>query len=376
MNAANATGPKKEIPPRPRPTLSISLPTPPLPTPKRDRSHLVHLFRRHRTWWVQYLLDGQRVRESLRTENRKIAEDLRAEREFKLRNRLLNRPRSIPLDAFMAEYLAFQKMRKSHKGFETDRCYLTRFFEALPVKNLTDLMSASVTQHLTHRREQDSISPKTCNRIRECLHTMFSYALRQGYVAENPISRVPRFREDAREIVFLKKPDIERLLEVFSGDILYAVVATLVYGGLRRSEACWLRWQDVDLGDKPHIRIVPKTVDGIAWQPKTRRPRIVPLSTKLVEILKALPRSGEWVFMSPEGCRWNEDNLTHRFEKKARKASLRWTLLHLRHTFGSALAQRGVSIYKVSKFMGNSVQVCQAHYAALAPEELGADIEF
>ena len=37
---------------------------------------------------------------------------------------------------------------------------------------------------------------------------------------------------------------------------------------------------------------------------------------------------------------------------------------------------KGESLYKISKIMGNSPQVCQKHYAALMPESLYESVEF
>jgi hypothetical protein len=55
---------------------------------------------------------------------------------------------------------------------------------------------------------------------------------------------------------------------------------------------------------------------------------------------------------------------------------LRWTFLDYRHTYGSQLAMKGVSIFKIAKLMGNSARVAEKHYAALQTQDLHKDIEF
>ncbi|MCZ6690345.1 MAG: tyrosine-type recombinase/integrase [Planctomycetota bacterium] len=48
----------------------------------------------------------------------------------------------------------------------------------------------------------------------------------------------------------------------------------------------------------------------------------------------------------------------------------------LRHTFASWLTMKGVSLHKISKFLGHSsVTTTEKHYAGLVPESLHADIE-
>jgi len=83
-----------------------------------------------------------------------------------------------------------------------------------------------------------------------------------------------------------------------------------------------------------------------------------------------------WYFPSPEGTRWDPDNFSSDLRVAQRAAGLRWTCLHFRHTFGSQLAQKGVSLYKISTLMGNSPEICRRHYAALLPESLSPDVEF
>jgi len=50
--------------------------------------------------------------------------------------------------------------------------------------------------------------------------------------------------------------------------------------------------------------------------------------------------------------------------------------LDFRHTFGSHLAQKGESLYKIAELMGNSPEICRKHYAALVPEKMHNVVEF
>jgi integrase len=58
------------------------------------------------------------------------------------------------------------------------------------------------------------------------------------------------------------------------------------------------------------------------------------------------------------------------------KKGLKWTCLDFRHTFGSMLAMKGESLYKISTLMGNSPEICRRHYAALVPEAMTDSVEF
>lgn len=78
-------------------------------------------------------------------------------------------------------------------------------------------------------------------------------------------------------------------------------------------------------------------------------------------------RAGTWFALSRFGGCWGRPLKRH---------NLQWNLLELRHTFGSQLARKGVSLLKIAKLMGNSPAIASWHYINLVPEEIAGDVEF
>lgn len=161
------------------------------------------------------------------------------------------------------------------------------------------------------------------------------------------------------------------------------MAAVLIYAGLRREELVWLTSADIDLrkrhGGFGMIRVRAKTIDGRTWQPKTRVNRAVPISQTLRRYLDKYtrrPSDHDWLFPSPEGKWWDPDNFSADLRAANKDAGLPWSALDYRHTFGSQLAQNGVSLYKISSMMGNSPEICRKHYAALVPEAMVGEVEF
>lgn len=154
-------------------------------------------------------------------------------------------------------------------------------------------------------------------------------------------------------------------------------MATLIYAGLRREDALWLTTDDVDL-DKRLIYVRAKSINEEHWQPKAKRNRVVPISESLQKILMAysLERTEPWLFPSPRGRRWDPDNFSQELREINRAHNLNWSCLDFRHTFGSHLAQKGESLYKIAELMGNSPEICRKHYAALVPEKMHDVVEF
>ena len=132
---------------------------------------------------------------------------------------------------------------------------------------------------------------------------------------------VRRHRETAPVITWLKADDIGKQLQVLDGTpTLHAMVATLIFAGLRREEAMWLTRADVDL-DRRLLRVRAKTIRGDSWQPKTGRNRVVPIGDALLAVLRTYeaPANRSWFFLSPNGMRremasyvsWFAEHRTH-----------------------------------------------------------------
>jgi integrase len=262
-------------------------------------------------------------------------------------------------------------------------------FVALPplsIKCIEDITRAEVADFIVERVMKRGIKGKSANHYREILVCLVNWAMNERDIEMpggiNPIQKLKKYPEPQRTIRYLKPRLItEQLAALEKKPLLKAMVATLIYTGLRREELLWLTHADIDLTHGPNgvIHVRAKTVGEQSWQPKTGVNRVIPISSNLRQHLDAYqPRivPGRWYFPSPKGRRWNPDNFSQDLRDANRKAGFPWTCLDFRHTFGSTLAQRNVSLYKISKLMGNSPEICRKHYAALITESLVDAVEF
>ena len=359
------------------------------------------------------------MRESLQTENRKLAEEMRLRREIEVGQRQLGMvppalvvaatpanggggavapgavgvgPIVVPpaaepavpetsLEQVRADYAAWSVAHKRPKTILNDKARLAEFFAFVPGKALREIRTADVERFLTHKATSGK-RPATQMRHREILHAFWRWAQRQGHVETNVVTPIPRPRIPERDPVFLSLAQVEELMAGVAGTNVEAAIAVAVFAGLRREELCWLTWDDVEFDLSPVIlRVRAKTIDGESWQTKTKRDRRVPVSRRLLEVLlrhrderrnKRVP----WLLPSPQGCRWDPDNLSTDIRAAFRAAKLPWNLLQLRHTFGSQLARKGVSLLKIAKLMGNSPTIAARHYINLVPEEMAEDVAF
>lgn len=386
---------------------------------------MASIFRRGPIWWIKYHLLGQRVQHSLNTTLQRVAEAKRREVEYRMSTGGMALPSDTPLAPFLEEFCQRLRALRTFKSYKNDLSCLRTFFgpacpslqpgrpgqsalspsspppeRAAPAvvkttkdplakrhiiaQRLEQVTSECIAQYISLRIQQDGIAPKTANRLREVLHRMFVYAIKErGYrgsdgSARNPVAQVDRRREPAPVIRYLTLPQVQEQLRILEDHpSLRTMVAVYIYAGLRREEALWLTAEDVDL-QRRLLRVRAKTVDGQFWQPKTRCNRVVPISQALWEILSAFApaKNSVWYFRSPQGKHWNPDNFSRDLRQRNAAHGLPWGCLDYRHTFGSQLAQKGESLYKIATLMGNSPEICRRHYAALVPEVMHDVVEF
>lgn len=375
---------------------------------------MASLKKRGKTYYAQYYVNGKQKRVNLNTDSLQLAKDyLRQIESAQLRQEDIPLPTKSPLSDIVEKYLFHLGARTSERNVQKVVTYLRASFgpicEDLKIKNdriakkavkrpssgKIDLLEANCLEQLTAERVSKflaslvvckGISAKTVNHYRQILLTMCNWAMTEGGVkfpgGKNPVADVKRYKEVKSDIRYLKRREIDEQLEALAGNpLLQVTVALYIYAGLRREEALWLMPSDFDWDGGNHgvIRIRNKVFNGKGWVPKTKVNRSVPISSTLRRYLDGYRENFTpdiWFFSSPEGCRWDPDNFSAQLRESNEEAGLKWTCLDFRHTFGSHLASKGESLYKISKLMGNSPQICEKHYAALMPECLYQSVEF
>ncbi len=381
---------------------------------------MASLIKRNGTFYLQWYVGAKIRRQSLRTKTLQVAkEKLRQFQSAQHRGIDDSLPTRTPIADVITAYVDHIRDVKTPKSAQTDVYYLREAFGPIcPSLQITSrrvtensrrrlrkpgqdrrcrqpIISADYFESITtadvatfihaHKRSR-GLAPKTANRYREIIVRIFNWAIKHEGIrmpgGSNPAAVVERFKEPAPEIRYLDLPQIDEQLSAFHKSLqIQAMVATLIYAGLRRAELLWLTHDDVRLinGGQGVILVCAKSVYGEFWQPKTKQNRAIPISTALRTFLNLYSRchsTSQWYFPSPTGARWDEDNFSARLREQNRSFGLNWTCLDYRHTFGSQLAQKGLSLFKISSLMGNSPQICRKHYSVLDNYALSGDISF
>jgi len=146
------------------------------------------------------------------------------------------------------------------------------------------------------------------------------------------------------------------------------IVRLFLESGMRLSEGLSLRWTQVD-----------RTGGAILInKSKTGKARSVPLNVRLTAVLDDVTRHirSDYVLCDREGRPLSRYVVARQVEsalERAEFAKAKGTNLNLlRHTFGSRLAEAGVSMATIATIMGNSEAVCMRHYIRFSPGHLRA----
>jgi len=377
---------------------------------------MASLITRGSTYYLQYYVGGKIRRRSLGTDSLQLAkEKLRQYESARLRGDDLPLPTRTPLAQIVAAYIEHIRAVKTARSAKKDLAYLRDAFGPLcpalefqrkrtsekarlrrkqgvpaavrlEVNHLEEITTAQVSEFIAGVVQARGLAPKIANRYREILCRLFTWAMDERGLRmpgdKNPVLKVGRYKEPAPEIRFLTLEQIDdQLAALKTRPQLQAMAAMYIYAGLRREEALWLQREDVDFTAGPFgmIRIRAKTVGEESWQLKTKVNRAVPISSTLrlyLDLYAPRPSVGNWYFPSPKGRRYDVDNFSQDLRAANQAAGLPWTCLDYRHTFGSQLAMKGESLYKIATLMGNSPEICRRHYAALVPEAMAGSVEF
>ena len=248
------------------------------------------------------------------------------------------------------------------------------------IRNLDDFVPGGIgkTDGLHANRFIDSIMEKgrsigTRNRTLAVCSRFFKWALRTERAHSNPFVGIKTLKEpELEEIVYCTREERDRIIELAKNleQPDWIAVPIAFFTGMRREEIFNMAWPDVLLAEKRVV--VPKS--------KTKKRRVLPLAGDLLKLLESIPESRRrgHVVKTPndKANRLNRaDDLVEAIRKAAKGMEesiipperIRWNAW--RHTFGSLLAQAGVSLDKISAWMGNTPDVCRRHYAQFVPRD-------
>jgi len=314
----------------------------------------IQLFKRNKTFWIRYSLNGKQYRESLKTQDSAVARRVVVQLEKQVVLGVHQVPNEkYPFDQFWERYFKYAETHKRPKTIQIDRWAIKELCNHQNVQCLQDLSTARIESFKEHLKRSGS-SPNSVNIHLRHLSSIFGMVVKWGLLAKNPFSGIAKFKTEKKPPRFLTKEQIEILLEIAKkqGRDLYLVFLLGIFSGLRKNEIVNTRWEWFNF-ERRTITLTPLG----DFHLKTYECRTLPLHSRIEEALLPEHQNEGYIFQPDK----TEHHWQYRYEFKTafntvcRKAELNWVTPHvLRHTFASQLASAGVSLYKISQWLGRS----------------------
>ena len=300
-----------------------------------------NIYRRGKVWWGCAIRQGRKYRRSLKTADRAIA-DRRLRQWLGDLDAIAwgDKPRRTfeeTTERFVRDHLTTLKPRGAER-YLTSMKHLAAHFDG---KTLDQIKSAALSEFESKRRG-DGASTSTVRRDLACLSSIFTSAIDWEWIDDgsNPVPSYMRrrskrgLRESPGRTRYLSVEEEARLIAAASPANMRnqngrqagkwtccrEAIIVAIDTGLRRDELFGLCWSQIDL---------KRGVITTGTRTKSGRPRMVPVSPRMTQILTHLPRSleSDFVFINPDtGSRYLQLNkgLKAAMRRAKIKDGLRW----------------------------------------------------
>lgn len=291
------------------------------------------LYKRGKIWWTRFTTpQGERIRESTGTEDRKQAQEYhdRLKAKYWEVQKLGEKPERSWQDAVM-RWLD----ETSHKASQHDDILHLRWLDP----SLGSLTLNSITRdqidELIAKRKSEGVSNATVNRMLAVIRAILRRAALDWEWTEK-IPKIKLLPEPKRRIRWITKAEADKLIEALPEHLAEMVCFTLATG-LRQANVTRLEWSQVDLERR------------VAWihadQAKARKAISVPLNAEAVLVLRRqVGKHPERVF-TYQGKPVREVN-TKAWRQALKRVGIEDFRWHdLRHTWASWHVQNGTPLH-------------------------------
>ena len=210
----------------------------------------------------------------------------------------------------------------------------------------------------------------TVNHYYRVLHAFFGWLAKQGFIAENPVSRIGTPKTDRRVVEALNPGEVEKLLRACAGRSVLevrnrAIISILLDTGLRVSELASLKINDIDT----------KTGVILVRHGKGGKQRIVRTGSKALRaawryIAAHRRGDGDALFLTRSGEPLDAEGMKLMIRRLTKRAGFRVSGHKLRHTFSISYLRNGGDVFTLQYLLGHStLHMTQRYLQSLSSED-------
>lgn len=237
----------------------------------------------------------------------------------------------------------------------------TSFIKETWISELSSLTTNNIQTYLFNWKIERKWSTHTFINRRKWLKSFCTWCVNRGYLEENPVNKIPKPKIEKTLPKSLKKYEAMDILE-YSFHINYsykfekyrnrALIASIIFSGLRVQEALNLKLNDLDFENN--------TIFVNQW--KWKKDRLIPMNLDLKRYLLdyikdrwRLKKESIYLFCS---LQWDKQFTQDWFKKVIKrikdKSWIDFSPHKLRHTFATLMLEWWCDIFALSKMLGHS----------------------
>lgn len=193
------------------------------------------------------------------------------------------------------------------------------------------------------------------------IKSFLKWCVNRGYFDINPIDAIEKPKLDKKLPKRITKQEAERVINhVFNKRKAYrferyrnrALLATILYSGVRVNELLSLKLHDLDMENR-----LINVMHG-----KGGKDRIIPISSTLLRYLKEyladrarLKKDCEYFFVTLRGNkRFTYNGFKKMIDKVKKSTRIKFSAHRLRHTFATLMLEGGCDLFALQKMLGHS----------------------
>lgn len=261
----------------------------------------------------------------------------------------------MTVEQLVQEFLVYlvTRNRSGHtvEGYRKDLRIFAAFLEReFGVTLVEDVEEVHIEAYIQYLGQVRGLQPRSQNRYVTSIRSMYHFAVKKRLIKNNVLQYVENVQYERRERDYLTEEELYRLFDAIHHPIAKVGVLMLAYTGLRISELLNLRLTDIDL----HNGVIKVLGKG-------SKERIVPLSTRLQEILLIYlkdirPELGQYVFATKKTGRLSPQYLNKIIREGAAACGFhkRVSAHTLRHSFASHLVKKQVDLPTLQRLLGHA----------------------
>jgi integrase/recombinase XerD len=247
---------------------------------------------------------------------------------------------------YIKQFISWMEHKRySESTINTYSEVLNTFLHHFSGRDIKTINNDDVVQYVHQNIVKKGLSFSYQNQLVNALKLFF----REVVKSEIAIDKLQRPRREHKLPNVLSKEEIKAIIEA-PANTKHRTMLSLIYAcGLRRSEILNLKPRDID--SKRHLLIIRNA--------KGRKDRVVPISDKLIEMLREYYKAHKpkvWLFEGQKiGEQYSEKSLQSVLKQALNKAAIKKpvTLHWLRHSYATHLLETGTDLRYIQELLGH-----------------------